>query len=293
MIAVDWGTSSFRAYRLGVDGRVTDKRTAALGILHVTDGKFGETLASQIGEWLEAGEKPVLMSGMIGSRQGWAEAPYCECPAGFSEIASKLRAVHWKNHQIWIAPGVCGHDAADTRDVMRGEEMQILGALEFMPNGSGLVCLPGTHSKWVEVRDGKIVRFATHMTGEVFAVLKQHSILARMMQEDATDAASFSAGLSRAKEKGGLLHHLFGVRARALFGEISAAESASYLSGILIGHELKAALESAPEAHVYILGSAALNTLYSSACAAFGITSSALDPESGVRGLHLLSQHLN
>ncbi|MFN0314589.1 MAG: 2-dehydro-3-deoxygalactonokinase [Burkholderiales bacterium] len=292
MIAVDWGTSSFRAYRLSVDGRILDKRTAAFGILHVADRKFGETLTAQIGEWLEMGEGPVLMSGMIGSRQGWIEAPYCECPAGFPEIASKLKEVAWERRRIWIAPGICGRDSSGVRDVMRGEEMQILGAMDSLPGRSGLVCLPGTHSKWVEVRDGKIENFATHMTGEVFAVLKEHSILGRMMT-DATDTESFSAGLSRAKESGGLLHHLFGVRARGLFGEISDGQSASYLSGILIGHEVKAALESKTDTHIYILGTPHLSALYASACDAFGVESTELDSESVVRGLYLLSQHLN
>lgn len=293
MIAVDWGTSSFRAYRVDDHGSIKEKRAACTGILHIENATFAATLETQIGDWLAAGETPILMSGMIGARQGWVEAPYCECPAGLSEIASKLRPVSWPDHRAWIAPGVCGHDATGTRDVMRGEEVQILGSLESMPNRSGLVCLPGTHSKWVQVHEGKIIRFETHMTGEVFAVLKQHSLLGRMMKEGAPDHASFLAGVSRARQVGGLLHHLFGVRARGLFGEITDVQAVSYLSGILIGHELKAALESRPHAQVFILGSAELNILYSSACDAFGLKSAALDPESGVRGLFLLSQYLN
>ncbi len=293
MIAVDWGTSSFRAYRLDSAGAIKEKRATSSGILHVENAEFASTLESQIGDWLTAGETHILMSGMIGARQGWVEAPYCECPAGFSEIASKLKLVTWGEHRAWIAPGVCGYDATGTRDVMRGEEMQILGALESMPSRSGRVCLPGTHSKWVEVRDGKIIRFATHMTGEVFAVLKQHSLLGRMMKEGTTDHASFLAGVSRAREDGGLLHHLFGVRARGLFGEITGVQAASYLSGILIGHEFNAALERTPPDQVFILGSAELAALYAEACDAFSFTSAALDPESGVRGLFLLSQYLN
>jgi 2-dehydro-3-deoxygalactonokinase len=284
MIAVDWGTSSFRAYRLGKDGSVLEKHAAPLGILHVEPGKFGEALMSEIGGWLQADEAPILMSGMIGSRQGWVEAPYCECPADFFEISSKLREVVWENHRAWIAPGVCGRDGTGVRDVMRGEEMQILGAVDSIPNQSGTICLPGTHSKWVTVRAGKIENFATH---------KQHSILGRMIKGGATDTESFSAGLSRAREEGGLLHHLFGVRARGLFDEISEAQSSSYLSGILIGHELKAALENNSVNHLYLLGSSELTNLYGTACQKFDQRYSVLDSESAVRGLFLLSQHLN
>ncbi len=292
MIAVDWGTSSFRAYRLTLDGAISERRSASVGILHVENAEFASTLENQIGDWLAAGESLVLMSGMIGARQGWVEAPYCECPAGYAQIASKLKEVAWSDRRAWIAPGVCGRDRSGVRDVMRGEEMQILGSVDAMPNRCGLVCLPGTHSKWVEIENGMIVRFATHMTGEVFAVLKQHSILGRMMQESATDLAAFSSGVKRAQQDGGLLHHLFGVRAQGLFGELSERQSASYLSGVLIGHEFTAALQSSPSRHLFLLGTAELVQLYQSACIHFGCTSTVLDPESAVRGLYQLSREI-
>lgn len=297
MIAVDWGTSSLRAYRLDADGIVLERTAAPLGIMQVSDGAFAQALESQIGPWLQAGESRILMSGMIGARQGWAEAPYCECPAGLAQIAARLKSVQWGAHQAWIAPGVSTRGGDGVPDVMRGEEMQILGAADTLPARSGLVCLPGTHSKWVVVEDACITRFSTHMTGEVFALLRQHSILGRMMRvatvaDTAQDDAAFGDGVARARQDGGLLHHLFGVRARGLFGELEDTHSAAYLSGLLIGHELRAALGHAPVSSLHVLGTPELTRLYSLAAAVFGVEARALDAESAVRGLHRLSNEV-
>ncbi len=289
MIAIDWGTSSFRAYRLAADGSVVERRSAPLGIMQVEGGRFAEALEAQVGDWLSAGETPVVMSGMIGSRQGWVEAPYASCPAGATEIGAGLREVRWGERRAWIAPGLSSRDAAGVPDVMRGEETQILGVLDELP-ASAWICLPGTHSKWVEVRDGTVVRFSTHMTGEAFAVLKAHSILGRMMHDGPTDLQWFAAGVRRAQDAGGLLHHLFGVRARGLFGEVPDDVSASYLSGILIGHELVAARSAATA--VFLLGAKPLVDLYQHALRQFGRDATILDPDAVVRGLFRLGTQL-
>jgi 2-dehydro-3-deoxygalactonokinase len=290
MIAIDWGTSSFRAYRLDAGGAIAEKRSAPLGIMHVEGGRFAEALEAQVGDWLAAGEGPVLMSGMIGSRQGWKEAAYVECPAGADHIAAKLQHVSWgAGHEAWIAPGVSCRDAGGVPDVMRGEETQLLGVIDELP-GTAWVCLPGTHSKWVEVREGRIHSFTTHMTGEVFATLRAHTILGRMMTGEATDAQWFAAGVQRAREPGGVLHHLFGVRARGRFGELPDAASAAYLSGMLIGHELAAA---APRSGtVYLLGATVLESVYVQALAQSGLRAIRLDADAAVRGLWRLSRHL-
>jgi 2-dehydro-3-deoxygalactonokinase len=289
MIAVDWGTSTFRAYRLDTDGSVVERRSAPLGIMQVEEGRFAEALEGQVGDWLAAGEAPVVMSGMIGSRQGWLEAPYASCPAGAAQIAAGLREVRWDERRAWIAPGLSSRDAAGVPDVMRGEETQILGVLDQLP-ASAWICLPGTHSKWVEVRDGTVVRFSTHMTGEVFALLRSHSILGRMMREGPTDLQWFAAGVRRAQDAGGLLHHLFGVRARGLFGEVPDEVAASYLSGIVIGHELVAARSAATA--VFLLGAQPLVDLYQHALRQFGRDATVLDPDAVVRGLFRLGTQL-
>ncbi|MGH7821513.1 MAG: 2-dehydro-3-deoxygalactonokinase, partial [Candidatus Binatia bacterium] len=267
---------------------IVDQRSSAKGILSVEGGKFAQALESEAGDWIAAGEAPILMSGMIGSRQGWAEAAYAECPAGFAEIARALKEVRWGSNRAWIAPGLSCRDEAGVRDVMRGEEAQILGVMDELGAGESWICLPGTHSKWVQVRDGRIERFWTHMTGEVFAVLRNHSILGRMMIGEETDEAAFLVGVARAAQPGGLLHHLFGVRSRGLFGEIAEGSAASYLSGILIGHELQSAGRNGSRFHV--LCAAPLAALYSSAARAIGSEAVALDPAAAVRGLFKLSK---
>lgn len=284
MIAIDWGTSGFRAYRLDSQGNILDSRAAAKGILSVPAGGFPPVLEQQVGDWIAQGESPIVMSGMVGSRQGWVEVPYVQCPAGLAEIAAATREVRWqgegKRRRAWIVPGVSCRDAAGVHDVMRGEEVQVLGASLV----EGLVCLPGTHSKWVVVANNKIMRFSTYMTGELYAVLKQHSILGRMMEQGEPDSSAFAEGVKRSGEGGGLLHHLFGVRTRGLMGELGPAATASYLSGILIGHELRAF----DVKKVYLLGTPELAALYAQAAAALGIETKALDPEAAARGLFRL-----
>ena len=274
MIAVDWGTTSFRAYRLDRNGAIVETRAAPKGILAVPAGGFESVLHEQIDGWGEEG--PVVMSGMVGSRQGWIEAPYVPCPAGFHEVAAAMREVR---KGIWIVPGVSCRDASGVPDVMRGEETQVLGA-----ERDGLFCLPGTHSKWVEVRAGRIERFSTAMTGEVYAVLKSHSILGRMMEEGRPDARAFQHGLERSGEPGGLLHHLFGVRTKGLMGDLDGAASSSYLSGLLIGHEIRAVR---PRSFL-VLGEPRLAELYSEAAAALGCETERVDAASGTRALFRL-----
>ena len=277
MIAVDWGTSSLRCYRLDARGKIIEARASADGILSVPAGRFPDVLQRQIAGWSET---PIVMSGMVGSRQGWKEAPYVQCPAGFDEIAGKLVEVR---QGAWIVPGLTCRDSAGVPDVMRGEETQILGC-----GAEGTLCLPGTHSKWVEVKNGRIERFSTFMTGEAYAVLRQHSILGRMMEEGKPDEGAFAQGVERAGDEGGLLHHLFGVRTRGLTGELGAAASASYLSGILIGHELRA--QGAPEFGV--LGTAELAARYQRAASLLGMKARVLDPDAGVRALARLGAML-
>ena len=241
MLAIDWGTTSFRGYRLDPAGRIVDSRSAPAGILSLKSEEFGAVLEQHAGDWMDDGETLVVMSGMIGSRQGWLEVPYAACPAGLDEVAAGLRKVAWTRAEVWIAPGLTCRDAAGVPDVIRGEETQILGVLDQLGAGRHTICLPGTHSKWVEVENAKIMHFSTHMTGEAFAVFKAHSILGRMMKDGVTDRIAFADGVRRSADAGGMLHHLFGVRSRGLFGELPEAASASYLSGLLIGHEIHAA----------------------------------------------------
>ncbi len=213
MIGIDWGTTNFRAFRMARDGSIRERRAGPKGILNVPDGRFGDTLREEIGPWLAAGEDRVLLSGMIGSRQGWKEAPYLPCPAGAAELGAALVDIGFDWARVKLIPGLSGFDELGVADVMRGEETQILGVPPLLRDG-GIACLPGTHSKWARVEGGRIVDFTTHMTGEAFGVLRSHTILGRMMRDGPSDGTPFDTGLARSADPGGLLHHLFGVRAR-------------------------------------------------------------------------------
>jgi 2-dehydro-3-deoxygalactonokinase len=289
MIGVDWGTTSFRAFRLVADGTIRDRRVGPRGILTLQDGRFADTLREEIGPWLAAGERHVLLCGMVGSRQGWIETPYLPCPAGPAEIAAALIQVPFDWAEVKLVPGLSCTDAAGIPEVMRGEEAQVAGVLDRIGN-AGLACLPGSHSKWARIEAGRVAGFATHLTGEAFAALRGHTILGRTMRDGpAIDAAAFAAGVARSGQSGGLLHHLFSVRALALAGRLSDAAGASFLSGVLIGHEVRAALAEVPgEVVVQLIGAPELTALYARAIEAAGGMAERLNGEAAARGLALI-----
>jgi 2-dehydro-3-deoxygalactonokinase len=259
LIAIDWGTTSLRGALLDEVGRVLEEKSAPLGILNVPNGDFAGVFAAQFSDWMKSTGAPCLISGMAGSRQGWVEAPYVACPAGPAELAQHL---HWiEPGRIAIVPGL-SDTTGDVPDVMRGEEVQIFGTMRLAGLADGLFVLPGTHSKWATVRDGRVRGFRTFMTGEVFSLFTQHSILARTLDAEAPlDEAAFLRGVEQAGRGEGLLHDAFGVRALGLFGRLSPAQSASYLSGLLIGEEL-GQQSLLPGTEVIVIGASALVARY-------------------------------
>ena len=292
MIAVDWGTSSFRAYRLDAAGQVVEQRSAAAGLL-ACQGKFEAVLAQQLKGW---GDALIVMAGMIGSRNGWHEVPYVACPAGLDQIAAGMRevaAAGLPGRRIFIAPGLSHRPASGAPEVMRGEETQLLGLLDDLPgDGPHTLCLPGTHSKWATAGAGRIETFHTAMTGELYAVLAQHSLLGALMDHEVgaalDDEAAFALGVTTSRETGGLPNHLFSVRTRGLFGELSAAQLPSYLSGLLIGHELQGLLASARRVH--LIGGEALLRRYRRALALHGVEAQAHGEALTARGLYRLAR---
>ncbi len=296
-ILVDWGTSNFRAWLVDGNGRVLDRRISAEGILAVPKGGFEAALSRRIGPWrIGANPPPILMSGMIGSRQGWVEAPYVECPATLSDLAGGMIGAGPES-QFLIAPGVSRATTSGHFDVMRGEEVQIFGAAagaaDAGQGSDGLYCLPGTHSKWAMVEAGRLTDFTTYMTGEVFALLCAHSILGRLMgKAPEHDPVAFDSGFARALEDGGLLAHLFSARADVLFGAIAEAGAKSYLSGILIGHELRDRKPATSRGTIVnLIGASNLVELYGRGLAAIGLKARVVDSEAAtIRGLLALAR---
>jgi 2-dehydro-3-deoxygalactonokinase len=282
LIAADWGTTSFRAYLLDAEGAILDRLEAARGIQSVPAGAFENALADCVAPWRgPAGRPPIFLSGMIGSRQGWREAPYVSCPAGMGEIAAAVAEIETATlGTIGLAPGVLSADALGGPDVMRGEETQILGALVALKRQDGLFVLPGTHSKWARVEGGRIVAFATYMTGDIFGALRKHTILARLIEErqgDDGEGQGFKEGVraaSRLSKPGELLHAAFMTRTLGLFDKLKPDQLAEYLSGLLIGAEITAAAQPGLDRPI-VIGSPALTRRYQHAGDILGL---AFDP---------------
>lgn len=260
LIAVDWGTTNRRATLLDEAGAVLRTERDGRGLLAVAPEGFADEVAA-----IRAvlGDLPVLMAGMVGSARGWVNVPYLSCPAGLGDLA---RALHWlEPGRTAIVPGLS--DSAG--DVMRGEEVQLLGAVAAgLAPADARMCQPGTHCKWARMVDGRVAGFATAMTGEIFALLKTHSLLGEFLQGAVSDGGPFREGVI-AGLSGRLTSHLFGVRAAALLGMRAQADSAAYASGLLIGHDV-AGEALAPGQAVYILADPHLGSLYAAAVAIAG-----------------------
>jgi 2-dehydro-3-deoxygalactonokinase len=286
LIAIDWGTTAARAYLMNARGDVDDERASPLGIARVEGGRYAEALAALLGDWIDDGA-PRLACGMIGSRQGWVEAPYVECPASLDALATSLARV--SAGALTIVPGLVTRDRHGIPDVMRGEETQLLGAVAI--DEAVLAVLPGTHSKWARVERGIVVDFATWMTGELYATLLDHSILGRMAERGgAPSQEAFARGVRRGLDEGALAHDVFGARTLALTGGLAPRDVAEWLSGLLIGREIREAriwahAAGTADARVRIIGSDVLAERYASALAQAGLTADRGASDAAARGL--------
>jgi len=286
LLALDWGTSSLRASLLGAGVRPMVSRHQPWGLLHLPEGGFPAALQGIAGDWLAADPGlPIIASGMVGSAQGWREAPYVPVPADAAALAAGLlRFEALPGVMLHIVPGV--RRGSPRPDVMRGEETQLVG----LPSADGWRVMPGTHSKWVQQAQGRIVDFQTYMTGELYALLREHSILGRPAQQagggQPSDAA-FDAGVMAVRDGGaaGATALLFSARARVLAGELAAVHSLDYLSGLLIGEELRSALPQAGGAALQLVGDAALCARYQRALGLFGHAATIHSDDAAATGL--------
>lgn len=294
LIALDWGSTRLRAFLLGDGGAVLETRQSDDGAstLHGVEA-FSRALVDLVGDWREQQPQIKLLAcGMVGSQYGWREAPYVRCPADAEALAKQLLKL---DDALSIVPGLV--DDAAQPDVMRGEETQIVGALALRPELADDCCLvlPGTHSKWARISQGRVTGFATHMTGELFALLRQHSVLNRLMPSDGSSPSSpaaFLKGVDAAQAQGGLGHQLFAVRTLGLFKQLGAEELPDYLSGLLIGHEIAAELKAAPQ-RLALVGDPALCGRYAQALEHLGQPAPLLLDNTAPAGLWRLAQTLN
>ena len=299
LIALDWGTSSLRAYLLGADGSVQDSRSEPWGIMRVPRDDLALSFERMTSAWrARAPEVPAIAAGMIGSVNGWVHAPYCDVPAGLEELSHRLAIV--PGAALSIVPGIVQRGSAP--DVMRGEETQIVGCLSLHPAMSkeSLLVLPGTHSKWARIENGRVRAFTTFMTGELFDVLLTHSTLGRVVRDagpgdDQDVAGVFARGVMAAQEatngaSRGIASLLFSVRALVLTEQLHPAYCMEYLSGLLIGDELRCGLaeRARPDA---LIGDPTLCEKYVEAFELLGIRRVPVIADAARAGLWAIAQH--
>ena len=313
LIAVDWGTTSLRA-ALILNGVVQEQRSSDQGIMSVAPGDFPNVLSQICNQWLDLEGVLILISGMAGSAQGWQLAPYCPCPVSIHYLANHL---HWINpNKIGIVPGL-SIEHAHAPDVIRGEEVQVLGALSLLGRDNARLVLPGTHSKWVDVQEGIFQDFSTFMTGEFFSVLKDHSILSKTLpassQPSELNLEAFDKGLDlrlqstttgrvnssteklnnspsakKVQPKPNLLHDIFGIRTLALFDRHPPEYLLDVLSGLVIGYELQTQQFKKNE-EIIVVGTSALQKYYAHALKRLGARPITLGSEATWRGFQVIA----
>lgn len=287
LIALDWGTTSFRGYLFDDNDEITSKVSASVGIMQGDSIDFEEVFYNQIGGWLEKHPRAVVLaSGMITSMQGWIETPYLPCPASLGDLSRNLTEhITRRGHKIYFVSGVC--QKKPTANIMRGEETQMAGLNSSQPM---VAVLPGTHSKWIRMEGESIKQFATFMTGELFAAITQHTILGRLVTQD-EDPEAFSLGVREgysAQEKaGGILSKLFGARAMPLLKMMEPESVKDYISGLLLGSEICEAVRSGLkiESDLIICGAPGLIERYQKGLEICSIQTELAQPDLAAYGL--------
>jgi 2-dehydro-3-deoxygalactonokinase len=314
-VAGDWGTSHLRLFLCDDVGHILE-RAAGPGAADA-GGRFATVLTSLLAPWQHRhGPLPAVLCGMVGSSIGWLQAPYVRCPARPDQIASGCVS---PREGVQVVPGLSCRNRFNAPDFMRGEETQILGALSIDPalrRGRRLLCLPGTHTKWALLADGVVDEFLTAPTGELFALLLDHSVLLRgnaagdaadavaahaaAPDAAAVDAAAFRQGVAQFGEypQAQLLHRLFECRARRLDGELGAQASAAFLSGLLVASDISGALRllagKIDERSVHLIGSPQLTQRYAIGLAVLDCAATSIDGEAAaLAGLVLLHRQLS
>ncbi|QRM30258.1 2-dehydro-3-deoxygalactonokinase [Microvirga sp. VF16] len=287
-LAIEWTSAAFHAYLFAPDGSLLGERQEARGVNHVTDGGFEAALREIVGDWAAEASR-IYLSGMITSRNGWVETPYAETPASLNDIAARAIVKQIDDlPPLVFLPGVSVRTPLP--DMMRGEELKVFGA---MGQNSGLVALPGAHTKWVAVKDGRIERFATYMSGEIAALLKSNSLVSKLIPAQSADnPEAFVRGVRLSQDRrigGSILRRIFSARSLVLFEELPPADISNYLSGLLIGAEINEVIEeySALDKHVTLIGAPALCQRYSLALREAGMKATVAE-NAGLAGFRTL-----
>lgn len=264
-IAVDWGTTNLRVWLMS-GGQVVEAKSANTGMGSLKPNEFEPALLKLISGWLDvhSDEKmQIVACGMVGARLGWMEAPYAEVPC--SPVTGQFVQPQANDARLDmnILSGLC---QMDPPDVMRGEETQIAGFISERQDTSGILCMPGTHSKWINLQEGIVNQFTTAMTGELYSMICEHSILKSLTDKKSFDGDEFAKGVAKAVQAPEMIFNsIFSLRARAVLHGSNQVETAAFLSGLLIGSEITSIIKNMPTGELYLLGSGKLGDLYGQA----------------------------
>lgn len=267
-LIIDWGSTNFRAFAMDNRGNLVDKIDHKLGLLQITDGKFSESLKDILSDWLGSFQSfPIVMAGMVGADQGWIPVPYISAPVSIENLAKKAHSfsLPW-GAKATIIPGVSYLNISGNKDVMRGEEVQLFGLVNIINEANATALFPGTHSKHIEFHNNKLTQFTTYMTGELFSILATQSILGKGLPKQQPSESAFYKGVMESKASN-LTHQLFMTRTHRLFGKVKENAVLDYLSGLLIGYEIR----EIQTKHVYLVGNKKLSIRYQVACKALSI----------------------
>jgi 2-dehydro-3-deoxygalactonokinase len=286
--AIEWASAAFHAFLFAADGTLVGRRQEARGVNHITDGAFEAALREIVGDWA-AEAVCIYLSGMITSRNGWVETPYAQAPASLTDIAARTVVRHIDGlPPLVFLPGVSVRDPLP--DMMRGEELKVFGV---MGRNGGLVALPGAHTKWVSVRDSRIERFATYMSGGIAALLKSNSLVGKLIPAQSADnPEAFLRGVRLAWDRcigGNVLRCIFSARSLVLFEELPPEDISDYISGLMIGAEISEAVDeyNPPDRHITLIGAPGLCGCYGLALRELGMTFSVAD-NAGLAGFRAL-----
>ncbi|MGS2722664.1 2-dehydro-3-deoxygalactonokinase [Porticoccus sp. GXU_MW_L64] len=285
-IVGDWGTTNLRLFLLDSVSGDCLAQVNGPGIGKTAQDRIPELLSKLVSPWLDRNIEQILLCGMVGSTIGWLDAGYIDCPLPLITLKDHLCPVPDTKIPTRIVPGIRCQSPTGAMDIMRGEETQLLGALRSEPQlnqGSHLLCLPGTHSKWVLLKEGVAESFLTSLSGELFATLKSHSILAPGANDSSPDEEYFVQGVQRSIEQSScdLIHLLFETRSRQIAGKLPAQQAADFLSGLIIGRDIQNALglfaDTDPQQPIHFIANPALNRLYCLACEQISLSCQALN----------------
>lgn len=294
-VAIDWGSTNFRAYRVDAIGGVIDRLESPLSIATMSKDEIRDTVDGVVDRWPNESES-LYCCGMVGSSVGWQEVPYVDCPTRPQELVAKVPTIEIGANKLHISPGLACISTFGVPDVMRGEELQYLGVLSLnrqLQIKLGLVCMPGTHTKWMPLDRGAVASFSTSMVGDIYNAVSKNGLLRNHIQNEARQSSAFLDGVNYGRKGGALSRLLFSVRSRVVTAELPNADAASYASGIMIGNDVADALEAyakfAEDCPIVLVGEPELCGLYKLAIETCGGTAVVFDAEDAcVQGFHVI-----